>query len=832
MRALRPAGEATQAAPQGRALIVVIGIDEYTFWPRLNNAVNDALGVHKLFVETLGFIAPLPPLLNAKATAEAISALVRDQLPQILHPEDSLLLFFAGHGHTRRHLIGDQESEIGYLIPVDAPTDHFGHYIKLDSFLEDVSLLPAQHVLVILDACHSGLALNVTTRTGVRYERDLAARLSRKVITSAQSVQVAQDGGPVAGHSLFAGTLIDGLNWGKADGDGNSLVTSSELGLYLQQQVGQWSRSQQTPAFGAFSIHDKQGEMVISLGDDNFDALKARTFAALQQGNLTSFYTLAEQVVALRPASPEALYLHYRSLLAQGAIGEAIAIVERLLRLDLRRGTIPLSAHDLGSLHAQLIFWQRLLSLAGERFPLAVTLLAGGDEAGWQPLAAGVVGEMAGYPIEPGSVLRFQLANQTPHRQHVYLIEIDAEGRLAPLPLWQDDMLWNGLEPGQTATTYPFQGSTPGLYEYRLFASPTRVPLLMAAPAPATRGLLGPQSLDPALIEAMTAKTMRCLYLASPTGAALPPGPTAAQGHLLKLVRQVYLVPPEALPPSADQEAMLSAIARALAGQGWVEITDDRRQADFQVAVDRQGRYEIRDAIGQPFPNLSLAQAESDPPPAEQVAQRLVGLARYHNILAWENRDPLSPLAGKLAVELLSLPPDYDPATEARPQPFAGQAKPPALPAPTWVYLRIRNQYTATLNVSVFDLQPDWGVAQIWPPAPGALCLLAPSQEIGLPFQVWLAPAYEEGIDIIKVFARLGTASPHWLALPPLTGAPAITYAAVAHPAGAAGSLDPLEQLLAALTLTGPSLRTVDLTTYRGREYVTAQLSLRLIQRR
>jgi hypothetical protein len=37
--------------------------------------------------------------------------------------------------------------------------------------------------------------------------------VSRKAITSARRDQLARDGGPVAGHSLFAGVLIDGLNW-------------------------------------------------------------------------------------------------------------------------------------------------------------------------------------------------------------------------------------------------------------------------------------------------------------------------------------------------------------------------------------------------------------------------------------------------------------------------------------------------------------------------------------------------------------------------------------------------------------------------------------------
>lgn len=59
--------------------------------------------------------------------------------------------------------------------------------------------------------------------------------------------------------------MINGFNWGAADMDGNNFVTSSELGLYLQQRVGQSSKSQQTPDFGSFQLDDR-GELVISLG--------------------------------------------------------------------------------------------------------------------------------------------------------------------------------------------------------------------------------------------------------------------------------------------------------------------------------------------------------------------------------------------------------------------------------------------------------------------------------------------------------------------------------------------------------------------------------------
>lgn len=150
---------------KGRDIVVVIGIDNYVNWPKLHNAVSDALGIHKLFVEKLGFMSPTPPLLDSNATQKNLTALVQDNLHNVLQPDDSLLIFFAGHGHTRLYQVCGKTIETGYIIPIDAQIDHWSDYIKIDSFLEDISQLPARHILVILDACRSGFALGNAMKT-------------------------------------------------------------------------------------------------------------------------------------------------------------------------------------------------------------------------------------------------------------------------------------------------------------------------------------------------------------------------------------------------------------------------------------------------------------------------------------------------------------------------------------------------------------------------------------------------------------------------------------------------------------------------------------------
>src|SRR6185436_5380558 len=155
---LHPGPTATHGP--GRKAIAVIGIDHYQHWQCLGNAVQDAMRTSELF-ERLGFEQVTRPLLDRDATGEAIRSLVTKDLKK-LGPEDSLVLFYAGHGGTYGHRPGGEEIKTGYLIPVDASSapDDVSTWIDLEGWLRAVALLPAKHVLVILDACRSGIALD------------------------------------------------------------------------------------------------------------------------------------------------------------------------------------------------------------------------------------------------------------------------------------------------------------------------------------------------------------------------------------------------------------------------------------------------------------------------------------------------------------------------------------------------------------------------------------------------------------------------------------------------------------------------------------------------
>src|SRR5262249_54460900 len=170
---------------------------------------------------------------------------------------------------------GDTTVKTGCVIPVDGarPRDHVpASWLRLDVWLSDIARLPPRHILVLIDACHSGVALAAQHRwrdEGPELSTELAAlqaRRSRRVITSALDDQRAMDCGPYPWHSLLTGCLTEGCSGGLAEG-GRRLATGQELGLYLQKRVRSYPPSTQTPDFGAFELDDRGDIVVPTLAD-------------------------------------------------------------------------------------------------------------------------------------------------------------------------------------------------------------------------------------------------------------------------------------------------------------------------------------------------------------------------------------------------------------------------------------------------------------------------------------------------------------------------------------------------------------------------------------
>jgi peptidoglycan/xylan/chitin deacetylase (PgdA/CDA1 family)/uncharacterized caspase-like protein len=291
------AAAVSDTTTEGDSWAVVIGIDDYAHWPKLSHAARDAESVQGLLVSKLGFKpGHVISLQNQSATRTNVLAAFNEQLPKAgLKKTDNLFVFFAGHGATQ-HLTSGRD--LGYLIPVEAAADHVADDAIPMTELQNISeQLVARHVIFVMDACYSGLGL---VRGGGRsgggnFLRDNAHRVGRQMLTAGGADQMVADGGP-GGHSIFTWTLLQGLS-GKADLNGDNIITGTELAAYIAPAVA--SVSAQTPAFGSLP-GSEGGEFVFTLASNEEYISDATTQLA---GDAIALNTKLEKTTAVVAAS-------------------------------------------------------------------------------------------------------------------------------------------------------------------------------------------------------------------------------------------------------------------------------------------------------------------------------------------------------------------------------------------------------------------------------------------------------------------------------------------------------------------------------------------------
>ena len=262
--------DATITTGYEKSWAIVIGIDDYAKWPKLEYASRDAQAIADTLTGQFGFpSSQVIVLKNREATRNNILAAFHDRLGDgRTQKNDRVFVFFAGHGATRQLASG---RDLGYIIPVDSdPREFASDAIAMTDVQNIAESLQAKHVLFVMDACYSGLGL---TRGGSSssFLRENARRTARQMLTAGGADQQVADSGP-NGHSVFTWVLLQALS-GKGDLNGDGLITGTELAAYIAPAVSAVSR--QTPAFG--SLPGSQGGEFVFQVPDSQEFLNADT---------------------------------------------------------------------------------------------------------------------------------------------------------------------------------------------------------------------------------------------------------------------------------------------------------------------------------------------------------------------------------------------------------------------------------------------------------------------------------------------------------------------------------------------------------------------------
>jgi hypothetical protein len=199
-------GNITQPVIQGKKHILGIGINEYTGtgWRPLMNAAKDVQEVVDVLRTRYDF-DQATVLLNTEATRNQIEdALYRFTDPAVLGTNDSLLIYYSGHGHL-------DHNDQGYWVPVNAQKEKISTYLPNSRIREIISAIKGRHVLLISDACFSGSFLTRGNSAPNLAMAEHERRMSRWAFCSGRHDEEVSDGKP-GENSPFAKALLQELS--------------------------------------------------------------------------------------------------------------------------------------------------------------------------------------------------------------------------------------------------------------------------------------------------------------------------------------------------------------------------------------------------------------------------------------------------------------------------------------------------------------------------------------------------------------------------------------------------------------------------------------------
>lgn len=224
--------------------VFVIGINEYENPSyNLNYAYADAKSFSNKITENSKEIYNdvfVTEIYNSDATLENIESKFKE-VQEKASLQDVFIFYYAGHG-----TVDEVNNNDYYLVPTDI-TQLYGDSRQLQNkgisaatLKEWLASVRAQKQLVLLDACHSGEAVQTFAARGISSEERAIVQLARSsgtvLISASGSKQFATEFQELK-HGAFTYALLEALD-GKADGgDLDKKITVNEIKAYMEDRV-------------------------------------------------------------------------------------------------------------------------------------------------------------------------------------------------------------------------------------------------------------------------------------------------------------------------------------------------------------------------------------------------------------------------------------------------------------------------------------------------------------------------------------------------------------------------------------------------------------------
>ncbi|MDM8555187.1 caspase family protein [Desulfococcaceae bacterium HSG7] len=255
---------------------LIIGVSDYIEkeWTDLPSVKED-IKVVAFALEQHGFKVTIVKNPSQKHLKNSIDRFISENGREF---DNRLLIYYSGHGDTIKQKWG---GEMGYLVPTDAPNPN----TDLDGFLDKAidmeqigvyaKRIQSKHTLFLFDSCFSGSIFSLERAVPEIIDYNTSKPIRMFIVAG-------NDNEKIPDKSIFRKQFVAALK-GEGDVFKDGYLTGSELGLFLQITVANYSNGSQHPQYGKIRHPDlNKGDFVFQLPkDDSIPKLKEKTISQM-----------------------------------------------------------------------------------------------------------------------------------------------------------------------------------------------------------------------------------------------------------------------------------------------------------------------------------------------------------------------------------------------------------------------------------------------------------------------------------------------------------------------------------------------------------------------
>jgi uncharacterized caspase-like protein len=250
------------AKKPGETWAVIIGINKYANFVPLKYAVDDAREFYRYLVEVNKVSKDkIYLMLDQEATLDKIRSVLGTRLRRSAGKEDTVIIYWAGHGAIESDSTSvDGDGLEKYILPHNADLkDLYTSAMPMGEIARIFQRISSERLVFITDTCYSGATggrtvpvVGVRTNISGSFLERISQGRGRVVLTASDANEVTVESDDLR-HGVFTYYLLEGLR-GKADLDGNGIITVDEVYRYVSIKVPQATGQEQHPV--------RKGEMI------------------------------------------------------------------------------------------------------------------------------------------------------------------------------------------------------------------------------------------------------------------------------------------------------------------------------------------------------------------------------------------------------------------------------------------------------------------------------------------------------------------------------------------------------------------------------------------